>query len=132
MRNFEVQQESSLTQEAFSSAKEVFQPLQEDVVQSLCVHFNYLLPNAPDNLHLHEADPICFLTSFEGGRGSLELLHPCPECPCMTKFQILFVPDPMFDKYRLAFFLNSANNPGTCGDEWLFGTLSFLADEMEE
>ena len=50
----------------------------------------------------------------------------------MTKCQILFVPDPMFDKYSLAFFLNSANNPGTGGDEWLFGTLSFLADELEE
>ena len=96
------------------------------------MHLDYLLPNAPDNLHLQEADPTGFLTSSEGGRGSLELLHPCPECPSMTKFQTLFVPDPMFDKYRLAFFLNSANNPGTGGDEWLLGTLSFLADEVDD
>ena len=122
MRNLEVQQESSLTQEVLSFAKEVFQSLRLD----------YFLPNAPDNLHLHEADPSGFLTSCEGGRGSLELLHPCPECPSMTKFQTLFVPDPMFDKYRLAFLLNSANNPGTGGDEWLFGTLSFLADELDD
>ena len=50
----------------------------------------------------------------------------------MTKFQILFVPDPMFDNYRLAFFVNSATNPGAGGDEWLCGTLSSLADELAE
>ena len=104
----------------------------ETVVKTLCVHLDYLLPNAPDNSHLQEAGPTGFLTSFEGGRGSLELLHSCPEYPSMTKFQTLFLPDRIFDKYRLAFFRNHANNPGTGGDEWLWGTLSFLADELDD
>ena len=101
-------------------------------MKPLCVHLDCLLPNAPDNLHLQDADPTGFLTSFEGGRGSLELLHACPECPSMTKFQTLFLADRIFDKYRLTLFLNSAYNPGTGGDEWLLGTLNFLADELDE
>ena len=48
------------------------------------------------------------------------------------QIQTLFVFDPMFDKYRLAFFLNPATNPGTEGDEWLYGTLSFLADDLQD
>ena len=50
----------------------------------------------------------------------------------MTKFQTLFVADPLFDKYRMASFLNSANNPGGGGDEWLLGTLHLLAEEFDE
>ena len=52
---------------------------QDFLVKPLCVHLDYLLPNAPEKLHLQQADPTGFLTSFEGGRGSLELLHACPE-----------------------------------------------------
>ena len=62
MRNLEIQQETSLTQQVLSFCREFFQTLQENVVKSLCVHLDYLLPNAPDNLHLRAADPTGFLT----------------------------------------------------------------------
>ena len=101
-------------------------------MKPLCVHLNYLMPNAPDNLHMHSVDNSGYLYSFEGPRGSLELLHPCPECPSMTKFQALFVEDAVFDKYRKAFFLNSANRPGAGGDQWLLGTLDVSADALFE
>ena len=81
---------------------------------------------------MQDADSSDVLTIFEGERGALELLHPCPECPSLTKFQCLFVLDPIFDKYRQAFFLNAATSPGSGGDDWLYGTMSVLAEDSED
>ena len=42
------------------------------------------------------------------------------------------MPDPIFDKYRQAFFLNAATSPGSGGDDWLYGTMSVLAEVSDD
>eukprot|EP00972_Heterocapsa_arctica_P073107 10798245-Heterocapsa_arctica.AAC.1 len=52
-----------------------------------------------------------------GGTGDLEFLHPCVECPEISKYQAVF------DKYRLAFFLNSSHNASEGKQEWMLGAV---------
>ena len=131
-RQVERDQQTLLTQELISFSHDLFVPEHVNLVRDLCVHLNYLLPTTPEGLSLQAGDSGDLLTIFEGERGALELFHPCPEYPSLTKFQCLFMPDPIFDKYRQAFFLNAATSPGSGGDDWLYGTMSVLAEDAED
>jgi hypothetical protein len=97
------------------------------IVRSLCIHLDYLQSTAPENLlSLGPVEVNSYL--YEGDRGHLQLLHACAVNPTMTKYQALFVPEAMFDRYRLAFFLNSANQHG--GQDWLIGAVEVTADHI--
>ena len=79
-RRMEGQKESALRTALMDFARTLFQPENEElIVRPLCVHLDYLLPNAPDHLYSQYPDPNGALTLFEGSRGSLNLLHPCAE-----------------------------------------------------
>ena len=71
------------------------------------------------------------LLVHEGHRGGLELLHPCPHDATQTKYQALFDPDPMFDRYRMAFFMNAANQHGE-GSDWLLGAMDITAEHIAQ
>ena len=104
LRRMEMEKETVLRAALQSFARTLFQPCNEEsIVRPLCVHLDYLLPTAPENLHLRDSAHSEALILFEGSRGSLNLLHPCPERPSMTKFQALFAPEPEFDRYREVF-----------------------------
>ena len=72
------------------------------------------------------------MQQYEGDTGSLELLQPCEERPEITKYQALFEPDASFDRYRLAFFLNSAHNAGAGHQDWMLSALDELAETVED
>ena len=110
--------------------QEIFQPAHaETVVRCLCIQLDYLQPTAPDDL-LNVPPSTPGLRAHEGPRGNLELLHPCAENTTMTKFQALFDSDPVYERYRIAFFLNSANRQG--GQDWLLGAVEIAADLLTE
>ena len=131
-RQLERDQQSLSTQELISFCHELFVPGHANLVRDLCVHLNYLSSTTPEGVTLQTVDCSDLAMSCEGERGALELLHPCLECPSVSKFQCLFVPDPIFDKYRQAFFLNAATSPGSGGDDWLYGTMSVLAEVSDD
>ena len=90
-------------------ARQLFAPSKEAaVVRPLCALLGYLHSASHDYL---ESNPAAnTLARHEGNVGALGLLQTCAECPELTKYQALFDMRSMFDRYRLAFFMNAAHN----------------------
>jgi len=128
MKNYERQNDEQLMQQLRVFMRRIFHPdFEYAIVRTLCIHLNYLQPEAPpDLLCVSPAAPN--LVAHEGPRGSLELLHICPENPNIIKYQALFDADPVYDRYRLAFFLNAANQHD--GQDWLWGAMEVTAEHM--
>ena len=112
LRHFVAQQSSERWQserrimpELQCFAREVFRNENEArVVRRLCIALGYLkLPD--DSYNVLEASPTdAEVDCYEGDVGALQLLHPCIEMPGLTKYQALFQPSPMSERYRAAFF----------------------------
>ena len=114
--------------------REIFIPAHAvSVVRILCVLLDYLLPSAPLQL-LSMPPETPELQRHEGQRGSLEVLHACSENLSLTKYQALFNPDVLYDRYRIAFFMNAANQHAE--QDWLLDALDstsqLLADSNPE
>ena len=110
--------------------RQIFQPAFEmSIVRPLCIQLHYLKPESPINLLEVPIEGVA-QQIYEGCRGNLELLHPCIENTSINKYQALFDPDPVYDRYRLAFFLNAANQH--VDHDWLVGTLDVTAEHVME
>ena len=130
-KHYEQQKSAHLLDRLRVFFKALFQVEHEQsVVRLLCIQLDYLQPSAPSSLLTAEACSADLLV-HEGNRGSLELLHPCPHDASLTKYQASFDPDPMFDRYRMAFFMNAANQHGE-GSDWLLGAMDITAEHIAQ
>ena len=85
-----------------SFAQDFFVDVNEsELVRPLCLLLGFL--NVEDGRDLRGAGASVSDLRFEGTGGSLELLHPCPDMPGLTKYQALFDPCPAADKIRTSF-----------------------------
>ena len=110
--------------------RQIFQPaLEISIVRPLCIQLDYLKPESPINLLEVPIEGVA-QQIYEGCRGNLELLHPCIEKTAMNKYEALFDPDPVCDRYRLAFFLNAANQHAD--HDWCVGALDVTAEHAME
>ena len=130
MKQHERANDAQLLEQLKKLFREIFIPAHaESLVRILCIMLDYILPSAPLEL-LSMAPETPELQTHEGQRGSLELLHPCAENPTLTKYQALFNPDVLYDRYRIAFFMNAANQHAS--QDWLLdavdSTSQLLAD----
>ncbi len=128
MKQYERAKDERLWQRLQTFFKEIFQPrYEESTVRTLCILLNYLEPTAPVDL-LAASPTRAGLRNHEGPRGALELLHPCVENIGITKYQALFNPDPVYDRYRSAFFMNASNQHA--GRDWLHGAVELTASHI--
>ena len=116
-------------QQLLAFARQLFVPSKEAVVvRPLCVFLGYLHSAGHD--YLHSNPPAETLAHHEGHVGALGLLRACAECPELTKYQALFDMRSMFDRYRLAFFMNGAHNAHRGQQDWMLDALHTVSDGL--
>ena len=110
-------------------ANRLFVPQKEaSVVRPLCMLLGYVNSAEHDYLRSsHEGDS---MLCHEGSTGSLSLLHKCMEGTGLTKYQALFDTDIKYDRYRLAFFINSAHSSHAGQQDWMLSALDTLAVDL--